>query len=203
MVNPGTLALSIIRGIEFDSRVLQLADDNVTVTGTLNPNVTGTYVPSGTFATYPLFILSGTPSTFLYYNTAAASYVIARLLTTAALTDYWSPAVALTEPTGTYVQHGANTGTATATNNPVDLTGYDVESVVRRNEKSEVYIDLNPSITTPATGIITIPAMTTTTTNALEFIGDFKWDLVLTLGGNRFGPYIKGPFTVSDNITQP
>src|SRR5437879_5286241 len=128
MVNPGTLPLSIIRGIAFDSRVLTARDDSVAVTGTLNPNVAGTYVPSGTFASYPLFILAGSPSTFLYFNTAAASYVIARLLTNAALTDFWSPAAPLIEPTGTYAPHGANTGTATASDHPIDLTGYGVQA---------------------------------------------------------------------------
>src|SRR6266446_9698232 len=121
MVNPGTLPLSIIKCIEFPSIILQCRDDSVAVTGTLNPNVVGTYVPSGTFASYPLFILAGSPSTFLYFNTVASSYVIARLLTNAVLTDYWSPAAPLTEPTGTYVAHGANTGTATASDHPIDL----------------------------------------------------------------------------------
>lgn len=202
MVNPGILALSLTRGITFGSRVLLLRDDSVAVSGTLSPDVTGSFVPSGTFATYPLFILSGSPSTFLYYNTAAASYVIARLLTNAALTDYWSPTVALTEPTGSYVAHGANTGTATATDHPVDLTGYGVDAEVRRTPKGEVYIDLNPSITNASTGEITIPAISKADTALLEFTGDFNWDLVLTNTGVRFGPYIKGSFTVSDNITQ-
>src|SRR5216110_2476020 len=166
MVTPGNLPLAIIRGIEFESIILQCRDDNVTVSGTLSPNVTGSYRPSGLFANYPLFILEGSPSYFVYYNLAATSYVIAALLTDAALTDYWSPAVALTEPTGTYVPHGANTGTATATDNPVNLAGYGVASSVRRTDKAEVYIDLNPSITNTATGEITIPAISSTTTNA-------------------------------------
>src|SRR5882724_9317745 len=101
-VNPGILPLSITRGIIFKQRVLLLRDESVTVTGTLSPNVAGTFVPTGTFAGYQLFVLAGSPSTFLYYNTAAASYVIARLLTNAALTDFWSPAAPLLEPTGTY-----------------------------------------------------------------------------------------------------
>ena len=202
MVIAGDLPLSIIRGIEFDALVLQARDESVAVTGTLSPNVVGTYVPSGTYAGFPLFILEGSPSTFLYYNLAAASYVIARLLTDAALTDYWSPAAPLTEPTGTYAPHGANTGTATASDHPVDLTGFGVKARVRRNEKSEVYIDLNPSITTPATGEITIPAMTSVQTAALVSTGNFKWDLVLTQSGNTFGPFVKGPFVVADNITQ-
>jgi len=204
MVNAGDYPLSIFRGIAFDAVVLQCRDDSVAVTGTLSPNVVGTFVPSGTYASYPLFILAGSPAYFCYYNTAAASYVIAGLLTNAALTNYWAPASPLLEPTGSYVAHGTNTGTATASDHPVDLTGFDVEATVRRTEKvgAEVYIDLNPSITAPVTGEITIPAMTATETGALDFIGNFNWDLVLTLGSNRFGPYVKGPFTVSDNITQ-
>ena len=203
MVSPGTLALSIIRGIEFDALVLQLRDESVTVTGTLNPNVVGTYTPHGSFGAYPLFVLEGNPSTFLYFNTTAASYVIARLLTQAALTDYWVPAAPITEPTGTYAPQGASTGTATATDHPVDLTGFDVEAVARRTvNATDILLDLNPSITNASGGEITIPSISSTTTNALGFVGAFNWDLVLTSGGNRFGPYVKGPFTVSDNITQ-
>lgn len=203
MVVPGTLPLSIIRGIEFSELILQCRDESVVVSGTLNPNITGTYVLSGTYAAYPLFVLEGSPSTFIYFNTAAASYVIARTLTDAALTDYWSPASPLTEPTGTYAPNGAYTGTATATDHPVDLTGFGVQAKVRRSENAtDIYIDLNPSITTPATGEITIPAITSAATGALEFVGNFKWDLVLTQAGQRFGPFIKGPFSVSDNITQ-
>lgn len=205
MLNPGDLPLSITRGIEFAGAILQCRDDSVTVTGTLSPNVTGTYVPCGTFAAYPLFILAGSPSTFLYFNTAAASYVIARTLTNAALTDYWSPAAALTEPTGTYAPHGANTGTATATDHPVDLSGFTAEAKVRRtnNPDADVYIDLAPVITDAVNGEVTIPTMTSAQTRALGFTGDFHWDFVLTLAGERFGPFLAGKFTISDNITQP
>ena len=203
MVAPGILALSIIRGIEFDALVLQLRDESVTVTGTLNPDVTGTYTPHGSFGAYPLFILEGSPSTLLYYNTTALSYVIARTLTQGGLTDFWVLAPQGTEPTGSYAPGGAYTGTATATDHPVDLTGFDVEAVARRTvNATDILLDLNPSITNFAGGEITIPAITSTVTNALEFVGAFNWDLVLTSGGNRFGPYVKGPFTVSDNITQ-
>jgi hypothetical protein len=202
MVNPGILPLSIIRGIEFPATILQCRDDSVTVSGTLSPDVTGTFAPCGSFAGYPLFILAGSPSTFIYFNTVAASYVIARLLTNAALTDYWSPAAPLTEPTGTYAAHGANTGTATGTDHPVDLTDYDVEAVVKRNSDADVTLDLNPSITSPSTGEITIPSISSTDTANFDFDGSFRWDLVLKLSGERVAVLVKGPFTVSDNITQ-
>jgi hypothetical protein len=203
-VNPGPLPLSITRGIAFSAVILRCVDNGVAVTGTLNPSVAGTFQPSGQFAGYDLFILPGAPSTFLYFNAVASSYVIARLLTTAVLTDYWSPSAPLTEPTGTYVAHGANTGTATADDHPVDLTGITPEAVVRRTDESDVVLDLNPSVTNATTGQITIPAMTTVTTKNIDSVGTFGWDLVLVNGsGDRFGPYIAGPFVVNDNITQP
>lgn len=203
MVAPGNLPLAITRGIEFAGAVLTCADDSVAVTGTLVPNVAGTFAIKGSYAGFPLFILSGSPATFCYYNLAATSYVIARLLTDAALTDYWSPAVALTEPTGTYLPHGANTGTATATDHPIDLTGFTAEAKVRRTvNATDILIDLAPTVTNAAIGEITIPTMTTAQTDALTFTGNFMWDLVLVSGGQRFGPFVQGKFVVSDNITQ-
>ncbi len=205
MILPGTLPLSIIRGIEFDARVLRAVDDSAAVTGTLSPDVTGTFLLSGTFDGYDLYVLEGAPSTFLYYNANATSYVIARLLTTAALTDYWKPASSLVDdPSGTYVAHGANSGTATVDTNPVDLTGYTVESNVKRTDGSDVALDLNPSITNASIGEITIPSISSDDTRDMDFVGAFRWDLVLIDGGGeRHGPYVIGPFFVSDNITQP
>ncbi len=202
-VLPGFLPLSIIRGIELQDRILRAVDENVEVTGTLSPNVVGTFILSGQFGGYDLFILTGAPSTFLYYNAAAASYVIARLLTTAALTDYWSPAAPITVPTGAYDPHGANSGTATADDHTIDLTGFTAEAVVRRNSTSEVMIDLNPSVSDPSNGQITIPGISSSDTQDIEDVGTFQWDLVLISGGERLGVFLKGPFVISDNITQP
>ena len=202
-VNPGPLPLSITRGIAFSSVILRCVDNGVTVTGTLNPDVTGTYMPSGQYNGYDMFILPGTPATFLFYSIPAANYIIARTLTSGGLTSLWVPATPLTEPTGEYLPYGTFTGTATADDHPVDLTGITPEAVVRRTDESDVVIDLNPSVTNAATGEITIPAMTTTTTKNMDFVGTFGWDLVLVNGGGeRFGPYLSGPFVVKDNITQ-
>ena len=202
-VNPGPLPLSITRGIAFSSVILRCVDNGVTVTGTLSPDVTGTYQPCGQYNGYDLFILPGTPATFLFFSVPATSYVIARTLTSGGLSDLWVPSSPLTEPTGDYIGAGAFTGTATADDHPVDLTGITPEAMVRRTTDSDVVIDLNPSVTNAATGEITIPAMTTTTTKNMDFVGTFGWDLVLVNGnGDRFGPYISGPFVVKDNITQ-
>ena len=200
-VNPGPLPLSITRGIAFSSVILRCVDNGVTVTGTLNPDVTGTYQPSGQFSGYDLFILPGAPATFLYFNTVAASYVIARTLTTAVLTNYWVPAAPITEPTGEYIGTGTFTGTATADDHTVDLSGITPEAVVRRTTDSYVVLDLNPSMT--GASEITIPAISSDDTRDMDFVGTFGWDLVLVNGnGDRFGPYISGPFVVKDNITQ-
>ncbi len=201
-VGPGIYNLTLNRGTAFDSVVLKLTDQNVTVSGSLSPDVTGTFVACGTFDTYDLFILSGSPSTFLYYNSAASSYVIARLLTAAALTDYWKPASPITIPTGTYAAHGANTGTATVTNHPVDLTAYTPQVQVRRQPLGGLVLTLNASVTDAAGGEITIAALTDDETRAITSHGNFYWDLVLATLVNRFGPYVKGSFTISDNITQ-
>ncbi len=204
-VQPGTLNLSLERGIEFAPILLQCKDESVAVTGTLNPNVVGTFTPHGSFGNYDMWILEGNPSTFCYFNTAANSYVIARLLTQAALTDYWTPTVPITEPTGTYIAHGANTGTAAATDHPVDLTGYAAEAQVRRQPRgANVILDLAPVVTTPLTGEVTIPTISSTDTSALTSYGKFYWDLVFKNSGTgeRLGPFVAGSFTISDTITQ-
>ena len=201
---PGTYPLSVIRGIAFPGVVFRCADDSVSVTGTLSPNVVGTFVLTGQFGGYDFFVLSGSPSTFLYYNAAATSYVLARLLTTGALTDYWSPAAPLLFPSGTYAPHGANTGTATADDHTLDLTGYTVVDEVRRNSSADVTLDLNPSITDAANGEITIPAISSDDTQDFDFVGTFQHDMVLINDSSeRVGVILNGPFVVSDNITQP
>ncbi len=201
-VLPGIYNLTLNRGLAFDSVVLRLTDQDVTVSGTLNPNVAGSFTAHGTFGSYDLFILEGSPSTFLYFNTTAASYVIARLLTQGALTDYWVPAAPITIPTGTYVAHGANTGTATVTNHPVDLTGYTPQAQVRRQPFGGLVLQLSSSVTDAANGEITLASILSSVTRVIESHGNFEWDLVLATNTNRFGPYVKGSFYISDNITQ-
>jgi hypothetical protein len=201
MVNPGTLPLAIIRGIEFPEQLLQCKDENAQVS--IDGGAESLYLLSGWFGGYELFILPGASSWFLYYNQVAASYVIAQLLTTGALTNYFLSA-GLTEATGSYTGQGSLAGhTAVATDHPVDLTNYTVEAVVRRNSLAVVALDLNPSISDAVNGEITIPAITSVATRDLDLYGTFRWDLVLINGaGERFPPPVLGPFTISDNITQ-
>ncbi len=203
-VTPGNLPLEIIRGIEFYTVILQCRDDDLTVTGTLSPDVTGTYKRSGVWNDQPLFILEGSPSTFCYYHPIALSYLIARTLTRAGPTDYWVLTPQSTEPTGSYAPAGAYTGTATATDHPVDLTDYTPQAQVRTRIGGDLVLDLNPSVTDAVNGEITIPAIPDQTTEALTKKGTFAWDLVLlnTNTNERLGPFVVGQFVIRDNVTQ-
>ncbi len=201
-VNPGPLPLSVIRGIAFNTVILRCVDNAVSVSVDGGADVV--YMPSGQFSGYDLFILTGNPSAFLYYNPLATSYLIAPILATGGLTNYFIPSSPLTEPTGTYIGVGTFSGhTAVATDHPVDLTGLTSEAQVRRTSASDPVLDLNPSITDAVNGQVTIPAISTVDTQDFDFVGTFDWELVFKNGsGDRFGPYVKGPFVVSDNITQ-
>lgn len=202
-VNPGFLPLSLVRGSAFNSFKLDLKDEKVTVTGTLSPDATGVYAACGNFNGFPLWILASAPSFFVYYSPAYNTYIAARSLTTATLTDFWKPAVAIQYPTGTYLPQGAYTGTLTATDNPVDLTGFTVKAQVRRTPKGELLLDLLPTITTPTQGEITFPEILMATTAALQFSGEFTWDLILIDGTSQwFGPFVAGPFSILDKDTQ-
>lgn len=204
-VTPGNLPLEIIRGIEFEAQVLQCKANSLTVAGTLSPNAVGTYKLSGNFEDKPLFILESTPSFFVYYNPVEGGYVLARTLTSAALTDYWSPTIALPdEPSGTYEPHGANSGEAAVTDSPTDLTDYTPAAEVKTRIDGNLLIDLNPSITDAANGEITIPSIPSATTEVLTKTGTFTWDLVLTNTNTseRSGPYVAGQFVIRDNVTQ-
>lgn len=205
MVAPGSLNLSVVRGTQFEGLILRCADEKVSVTSPNLAGVVGLYTPSGQFDGYDLFILEGTPSWFLYFNADAASYVIAQTLTTAALTNFLRPSSVLVDPNGNYIGQGTLIGkTATAADNPVDLTGYEAEALVRRSTdpKAEVVLDLSPSVTDAALGEITIPPINSIDTEDLR-LGNFNWDLILkfTATDERFGPFAKGVFQIADNYT--
>lgn len=204
-VLPGILPISITRGVATEELDLSCVSENVTVTGTLSPNVIGNYTPNGNYNGFPLFILEGSPSTFIYVNPVAASYVIARILTDGALTDYWVPASPITaDPSGTYVAHGANTGTATATDSPTNLTGLTAKAQIRRTPGSEeLILDLNPSITDAVNGKIVIPSQTGSVTKALPYVGTFSWDLeLLDASLDPVQVAVQGPVIIADKTTQ-
>ncbi len=200
---PGNLPLTLIRGIEFESVILQCRDANVLVTGTLVPDVTGLYTPHGTFGAFNLYILEGSPATFIYFNVTAGSFVISQLLTQSMLTDYWVPAIPQDGPNADYEPQGANSGTATGSNNAVDLTNYTPEAQVRRNPRASVILDLNPIVTDAVNGEVTIPSIPTADTTLITSFGVFYWDFIIKNSMNeRLGPFVSGSFTISDSITQ-
>ena len=89
--------------------------DTMIATGTLSPDATGTYLRSGDFGGYPLYVLAGASVHYLYHNAAIDGYVLAATLSTAAVTNKWTPATVQLVAPGTYAAGGANTGTATVT----------------------------------------------------------------------------------------
>ena len=98
--------------------------------------------------------------------------------------------------------HGANSGTATVTNHPVDLSGSTPEAQVRRQPFGGLVLTLDCSVTDDVGGEITIAGITGDDTRVIESHGNFRWDLVLATISDRFGPFVIGSFTISDNITQ-
>ena len=89
-----------------------------------------------------------------------------------------------------------------AAGEPVNLTGWSVFADARKNAKAAVAFSLEPEITTPASGEITL-LFSDEASNALPS-GSFRWDLVLeSPQGERFGPFAAGSVTVSLINTRP
>lgn len=87
-------------------------NQNVTVTGTLSPNVAGTFALSGTYNGLPFYTI--TVSTVVYFLSYSGT---AWTVTTGGFTagsNYWSLTTASTNPSGAYTPHGSNTGALTA-----------------------------------------------------------------------------------------
>lgn len=85
---------------------------NVTVTGTLSPNVAGTFTLTGVYNGLPFY--TKTVSSVVYFLSYSGTQwtITAGGFTTG--TDYWSLTTASTNPSGAYTAHGANTGVLTA-----------------------------------------------------------------------------------------
>lgn len=85
---------------------------NVTVTGTLSPNVAGTFVLTGVFNGLPFYTITvSTVVYFLAYDGTAWN------VTTGGFTkgaNYWTFVTASINPSGAYTANGSNTGTLTA-----------------------------------------------------------------------------------------
>jgi hypothetical protein len=75
---------------------------------------------------------------------------------------------------------------------PVDLTGFSARAEVRETVSSdEVILDLDPTIPTPANGIIVIEVVDTVT--ATIPAGSYVWGLVLVTDEDKVIPIESGP----------
>lgn len=84
---------------------------------------------------------------------------------------------------------------------PVNLTGYTVTSEVRLEPETPVIIDLNPSITSAAGGVVTIPAIVKATTDTYT-IGTYQWDLLLLQASpDNKQQMLRGYFFIRDRVT--
>lgn len=82
-----------------------------TVTGTLSPNVAGTFTVAGIRNTLPFFILTtGGVDYFLSYTGTAWTVTTGGFTLTS---NYWSFTTTSTNPAGAYTAHGTNTGVLT------------------------------------------------------------------------------------------
>jgi len=86
---------------------------------------------------------------------------------------------------------------------PIDLTGWKPFAEVRKKPGATIILNLNPTLTNPTDGEITIPKLTDEETYDLK-VGDYQWSLILEdPTGDRRGPYLAGGFTISATPTKP
>lgn len=83
----------------------------------------------------------------------------------------------------------------------VNLTGYTVFGDVRLDLQASVAFSLPLTITNAAAGEITL-TYTDEQTMALP-LGVYSWDMALSVGGVRLGPFLAGRVTVADINTRP
>ena len=85
---------------------------------------------------------------------------------------------------------------------PQDLTGWIPWAEVRSAPDQTLILNLNPAIGNSTAGVVQIPAIQDEQTILLPE-GKYKWDFTMQdPGGQRFGPYIRGSFTIKSKITQ-
>lgn len=127
-----------------DAMIESQSSNTISVTGTLSPDLTGNYSEFGSYGGYPFFVLSGSPSNFLYYNAAKASYILSPTLTNAAPAAYFLPSPAQVTTDGSYVHGGTATGTAVvARTSSSTFSGIREVLAVSRQRPDGTYIPLD------------------------------------------------------------
>lgn len=90
----------------------------VTVTGTLSPDLTGTYTKIGVINDHTLFavvVSNQIPTKFLYYDLASDAWVLSQSIISGPPNSFVGPSTI--SPAGMYTQAGTYTGTATVVDN--------------------------------------------------------------------------------------
>ena len=83
-----------------------------------------------------------------------------------------------------------------------DLTNYTPYAEIRLSESGAVILDLEPTITSEAGGVITIAVSGNVTANAT--VGRYSWDLICDdADGKELPPYASGRASIEPVITQP
>lgn len=103
-----TLAIDGTNGGDLDDAVIvNTGNDVYTVDA---GDAAGDYYHQGSYAGYPMFVVSGSTVYFLYYNPTEATYLVSTELTDDAPTDGWMPATDQTDPVGAYNFFGGASG---------------------------------------------------------------------------------------------
>lgn len=85
---------------------------------------------------------------------------------------------------------------------PFDLTDYTAQAQVRAEPGGDVILDLDPIVTTPLTGEVTLATFTDEETS-LYVAGVYQWDFLLTNVTNEVtGRYLAGQFYIVNKITE-
>ena len=96
---------------------------------------------------------------------------------------------------------GATTLQMIGGSGPFDLTGYTAQAEVRVQPGDTVILDLEPVVTTPLTGTITLAVFSDEETE-LYAAGVYQWDLILTDVTNQvMGRFLAGQFYIVDKDT--
>lgn len=92
----------------------------ITVTGTLNPDLTGIYSRSGTLNALPFFVkttVDGEPLSFIFADSEGDSWDIAQAVIPGPTNFFGRNDLTVDGPEGVYTANGTYTGTATVVNN--------------------------------------------------------------------------------------
>lgn len=100
-------------GANGGSLLSAFVDTGVTATGTLSPNVAGTFVLSGTYNSLPFYTKTVGGVTYILSYSGSQWNIAGGLFVPGA--DNWSLVTVNTSPAGVYTAHGANTGVLTIT----------------------------------------------------------------------------------------